>query len=72
MLRRKLSHDPTFGVYQYDTDSSFKIGRSNFKYNEKHIFVDGRKYKATQGMWELLPKSQPDKTLVTFQDKQAY
>ena len=26
VLRRKLSHDPTFGVYQDDTDVSFKIG----------------------------------------------
>ena len=47
VLRRKLSHDPTFGVYQNETDSSFKIGSSSFKYNDKHVFVDGRKYKAT-------------------------
>jgi len=26
ILRRKVSHDPTFGVYQDDTDGSFKIG----------------------------------------------
>jgi len=45
VLRRKLSHNPTFGVYQDDTDSSFKIGRSSFKYNDKNVFVDGRKYK---------------------------
>jgi len=25
VLRRKVSHDPTFGVYQDDTDGSFKI-----------------------------------------------
>jgi hypothetical protein len=29
-LKRKVSHDPTFGVYQDDTDGSFKIGRSSF------------------------------------------
>ena len=72
MLRRKLSHDPTFGVYQDDTDCSFKIGRSSFKYNDKNVFVDGRKYKATQGLQELLTKSKPDKNVVIFQDKQAY
>lgn len=72
VLRRKLSHDPTFGVYQDETDGSFKIGRSSFKYNDKHVFVDGRKYKATQGLWELLTKSKPDKNAVTFQDKQTY
>lgn len=72
VLRRKSSHDPTFGVYQDDTDGSFKIGRSSFKYNDKHVFVDGKKYKATPGLWELLSKSQPDKNLVTLQDKQAY
>ena len=72
MFRRKLSHDPTFGVYQNDTDGSFKIGSSSFKYTDKHVFVDGRKYKATQGLWELLTKSKPDKNVVTFQDKQTY
>ena len=56
VMRRKLSHDPTFGVYQDETDSSFKIGRSCFKYNDKHVFVDGKKYKATQGLCELPTK----------------
>ena len=72
VLRRKESHDPTFGVYQDDADGSFKIGRSSFKYNDKHVFVDGRKYKVTQGLWELLTKSKPDKNAVTIQDRQAY
>jgi len=40
-------------VYQDDTDGSFKIGMSIFKFN-KHEFVDGKKYKVTQGLWELL------------------
>jgi hypothetical protein len=61
-----------FGVYQDDTNCSFKIGRSNFKYNDKHVFVDGKNYKATPGLWELLAKLKPDKILVTLQDKQAY
>jgi len=34
VLRRKVSHCPTFGVYQDDTDDSLKIGMSSFKYNE--------------------------------------
>ena len=71
VLRRRLSYDPTFGVYQNDTDGSFKIGSSSFKYNDKHVFVDGKKYKATQGLWELLTTSKPDKNAVTFQDKQT-
>jgi len=45
VLKSKVSHDPTFGVYQNDTDGSFKIGRSKFKYNDKDVFIDGRKYK---------------------------
>jgi hypothetical protein len=36
------------------------------------VFVDRRKYKATQGLWELLAKSKPDKNSVTFLEKQAY
>ena len=71
VLRRKVSHDPTFGVYQDITDGSFKIGRSSFKYNDKHVFVDGRICNATQGLWELLKKSKPDNA-VSIQDKQAY
>jgi len=38
LLTRKVSHDPTFGVYQDDTDGSFKMGLSSFKYNDKHVF----------------------------------
>jgi hypothetical protein len=59
-------------VYKDETYGSFKIGRSSFKYNDKHVFVDGRKYNATQGLWELLTKSKPDKNAVRIQDKQAY
>ena len=36
------------------------------------MFVAGRKYKATQDLWELLTKSKPDRNVVTFQDRQAY
>ena len=43
VLMRKISHDRTFGVYQDDTYCSFKIGRSNFKFNNKYVLVDGKK-----------------------------
>jgi hypothetical protein len=36
------------------------------------VFVDGRRYKATTGLWELLTKSRPDKDTVTNQDGKAY
>jgi hypothetical protein len=68
VLKSKLTHDPTFGVYQSDTDSFFKIGRSSFTYNNKSIFVDGKKYNATQGLWELLTKAGTDINMVTPQD----
>jgi hypothetical protein len=51
VLKRKLTHDPTFGVYRDDTDDSFKIGISGFTYTDNNVFVDGRKYNATQGLW---------------------
>ena len=72
LLTPKVSHDPTFDVYQDDTNGAFKIGRSSFNYNDKHVFVDGKRYKATQGLWELLTQSRPDKNLVTHHDRQAY
>jgi hypothetical protein len=72
VLKRKGSHDPTFGVYQHNKDSSFKIERSSFKYNDKHVFLDGKNYKSTKGLREILAKSKPDKILDTLQDRQAY
>jgi hypothetical protein len=54
VLRRKVSHDHTFGVYQEDANGSFNIRFSKFKFSNKHMFVDGRRYKATPGLWELL------------------
>jgi hypothetical protein len=72
VLKRKLTHDPTFGVYQSDTNGSFKIGRLSLTYNDNSVFVDGRKYNATQGLWELLTKARPDINMATTQDKHAY
>jgi hypothetical protein len=72
VLTRKVSHDPTFRVYENDTDGSFKIWRSSFKYNDKHVFVGGKSYKATQDPWELLTQSRPDKNLFIHQDWQSY
>jgi len=72
VFKRKVSHDRNFGVYQEETDGSFKIGRSGFKFNNKHVFVDGRKYKATQGMWQLQTEANPARNSVTMQDKQTY
>ena len=65
VLNRKESHDLTFGVYQDDTNGSFKIGTSSFKYNNQHVFVHGKRYKETQGLWELQTQSRPDKNVVT-------
>jgi hypothetical protein len=42
VLRRKAPHDPAFGFYQDDNNVSFKIVRSSFTYNDKHIFVVGK------------------------------
>ena len=72
VLACKASAVHTFVVYEENTGCSFKIGRSSFKYNNKHVFVDGKMYKATQGVWELLTQSRPDKNVVTHHDRQAY
>jgi len=36
------------------------------------LFVDGKNYKATPGLWELLTKPKLYRRLVSVQDKQAY
>jgi hypothetical protein len=70
VLSLKVSQDHTFGEYQDDTYGSFKIGNSNFKYNDKYVFVDSKNSKTTQGLWELLTKTRSDKNMVTPHDKQ--
>jgi hypothetical protein len=72
VLRRKASHYPTFGVYQDYTDGYYKIRQPNSEYNKKYVSVGDKKYKATQGLWELVTKSRPDMNMVTLQDRQAY
>jgi hypothetical protein len=69
VLKRKLTHDTTFGVYQDDTESYFNIGRSSFTYTDNGIFVDGKKIRATQVLWELLTKARPNLNMVTPQDR---
>jgi len=39
---RKVSQVPTFRVNKDDTDRSFKIQRSSFKYIQKQVFVDAK------------------------------
>jgi hypothetical protein len=72
VLKRRLTRDPTFDVYRDGTDGSFKIGSSRFTYTENNVFVDGRKFNGTQGLWELLTQARPDMNMVTPQDKEAY
>ena len=36
------------------------------------MFVDGKNYKAKQGLWELITMYKPDRNLVSMHDKQAY
>jgi hypothetical protein len=55
ILRRKAPHDPTFGVYEDDTGGSLKIERSSFKYNDQHVFVDGKKYKPSHNLIKTWP-----------------
>ena len=42
LLTRKVYHDPIYFVYQDDTNGSFEIGLSNFKYKDIHVFVDDK------------------------------
>ena len=44
----------------------------SFKNNDNLVFMDGKKYNATPGLWDLLTKSIPDRNLVSVRNKQAY
>jgi len=50
VLRRKLSHDHTFGVY-HDNAGSFKMRRSNVKYSDKHVFGYGKSTMQRKVCW---------------------
>jgi hypothetical protein len=70
--KREIQLNSAFGVYRDTTDGSFKIGSSKFNYNDTHVFVDDDRFKATEGLWELLTKSKPNKSMVTPLDLEAY
>jgi hypothetical protein len=70
VTRRAVSHDPTFGVYQAE-DCSFKTASSDFKYNNTHICVNNKSYRATPGLRELLVLARPDRNVLTEADRQA-
>jgi len=56
VLKRNVSYETTFGVYEDEIDGSFKIRRSSFKNNKIHVFVDGRKYKRNSGAVGIVGK----------------
>ena len=41
-------------------------------YKNNHVFVDGKRYKASESLWELITQSRPDENVVTHLDGQAY
>jgi hypothetical protein len=59
--KREIPLNSAFGVHRDTTDGSFKIGSSKFNYSDTHVFVDEDRYKATEGLWELLIMSKPIK-----------
>jgi hypothetical protein len=70
--KREILLNSAYGVYRDATNDSLKIGSCTFKYDDTHVFVDDAKYKATEGLWELLTKTNPNKSIVTPQDIEVY
>jgi len=66
-----VSHDPTFGVYQDDSDGSFKIG-VRFLNITMDTICRWRKIQGKTGSVGIVDRVYPDRNRVTLEDRQAY
>jgi len=59
--------DKTFGLY--DKDGKFYIGNTPVEIVGDNIIVQGKEYKGSTGLWELLIMKKPDTSLFTEKTK---
>ena len=71
-LYNSPSLDTDFGIRK-DDDGDFRIGKSLIEIGENsEIFVDGKTYTGTPGLYELITRKKVSKSLITIRDLKNY
>jgi len=71
-LYDSTSLDKDFGIRK-DDDGDFRIGRSLIEFGENSdIYVDGKTYAGTPGLYELITRKKVNKSLITTGDLKNY
>ncbi|XP_065677452.1 uncharacterized protein LOC136096674 [Hydra vulgaris] len=66
----KKAADFTFGIHS--KDGKLYIGKKPILISNNDITIDNKKYIGTNGLWELLTKSSPDKDIYNEDDLENY
>jgi hypothetical protein len=71
-IYNKSSLDKDFGIRR-DDDGQFRIGRSLIEVDgNSNVYVDGKSYEGTSGLFELLTRKKVNKSLITTRDLKNY
>jgi len=63
--------DRTNGIRR-EKGKYFMVGKRVIIHNDSNLFVDVKRYKGTQGLWELIVKKEPEIDKITQEDKDNY
>ena len=56
-----------------DADGSFRIGNAEVVMDQdSNVFVKGKSYRGTRGLFELLTRKKVDQSFITRRDLQSY
>ena len=69
---RKGNLDRDYGMRR-DADGSFRIGNAEVVIDQdSNVFVKGKSYRGTRGLFELLTRKKVDHSFITRSDLQSY
>ena len=56
-----------------DVDGTFRIGNADIEIDrDSNVFVQGKSYKWTRGLFEILTRKKVDQSFITDRDLKAY
>jgi hypothetical protein len=65
--------DKVFGIRREETDGTFMIGNSSVTLDDRgNIIIQGKQYRGTPGLWELLTRKNVKHSIITTQDLKTY
>jgi len=63
--------DREFGMRR-DADGSFRIGNAEVVVDQDSVFVKGKSYRGTRGLFELMTRKKVDQSFINRRDLQSY